>query len=63
MSVPALDGGCAQGAFGRAGFRFVRSANLRTAATLMISNDSAWPPIFRTLNHDQYNLPHRPRHR
>ena len=29
----------------------------------MISNDSAWPPIFRTLNHDQYNLPYRPRHR
>lgn len=34
--VPAISlyGGCAQGAFGRAGFLCVRSTNLRTAATL-----------------------------
>jgi hypothetical protein len=31
--IPALDGSCAQGALGRAGFVSPRSANLRTAAT------------------------------
>ena len=53
MSIPALDGGCAQGAFGRAGFIVVRSANLRTAATLLILSDSVSAPLFRALNHGQ----------
>ena len=35
-----LDGGCAQGAPGRAGFvRFHRSTNLRTAAAFSFSSD------------------------
>ena len=35
-----LDGGCAQGALGRAGFvRFHRSTNLRTATALLFSSD------------------------
>jgi len=33
IPVSALDGSCAQGAFGRAGLLDPRSANLRTAAT------------------------------
>ena len=40
-ALPALDGGCAHGAFGRAGLLciFHRSTNLRTAATLSFSSD------------------------
>ncbi|MNK82648.1 hypothetical protein D3C87_1024290 [compost metagenome] len=53
MSVPALDGSCAQGAFGRAGLAKTRSTNLRTAATLLIRSDTVSAPLFWALNHDQ----------
>jgi hypothetical protein len=43
--MPVPDGGCAQGALGRAGFAFFpRSTNLRTAATPCISSE-VWLPI------------------
>ncbi|TFY91527.1 hypothetical protein DYL61_18850 [Pseudomonas nabeulensis] len=40
-----LDGGCAQGVFGRAGFELIpRSTNLRTAATLSFSSGAGGGP-------------------
>ena len=37
QASPALDGGCAHGAFGRAGIRYLyRSTNLRTAASFRL---------------------------
>jgi hypothetical protein len=40
-ALPALDGGCAHGALGRAGFPFPhRSTNLRTAASLSFSSET-----------------------
>jgi len=36
IPMPALDGSCAQGAFGRAGLLDPRSTNLRTAATPLV---------------------------
>ena len=48
--MPVFDGGCAQGALGRAGFLFVpRSTNLRTAATPRISSE-AWLPNQERMN-------------
>jgi len=38
VRLPALDGGCAQGALGRAGLLGPRSTNLQTAATLTFSS-------------------------
>ena len=47
--IPALDGSCAQGALGRAGFVSPRSANLRTAATLhSFSSESVTAPVLET---------------
>ncbi|MDR6961642.1 hypothetical protein J2W43_005656 [Pseudomonas brassicacearum] len=38
ISMPVFDGGCAQGALGRAGLLSPRSTNLRTAASLLFSS-------------------------
>jgi hypothetical protein len=51
-SLSVLDGGCAQGALGRAGFvRFHRSTNLRTATALLFSSYEVVAPS-KELNHD-----------